>query len=61
MSTYHYSPELKFEEISKKLHVGDNLMGLPYLQFTKFLGVIQQTRPNIDYLYEGKNFIIFSV
>ena len=61
MTTYYYTPIMSLENLCKDLKIGDNLMNLPYLKFTHFVDVLEQHYKHVDYLYEGQNFIVFSL
>jgi hypothetical protein len=52
---------MPLDEICKDLKIGDNLRDLPYLKFPYLLGLLEQHYKRIDYLYEGQNFIVFSL
>ena len=61
MTTYYYTPVMDLENIIQKLKIGDNVKGLPYLQFSPFVKLLKSMYRHADYLYEGKNFIVFSL
>lgn len=61
MTTYYYTPIMSLESLCKDLKIGDKLKNLPYLKFPYFVGLLRQNYEYIDYLYEGQNFIVFSL
>ena len=61
MTTYYYTPILSLEKVCQEMTIGDNLMDLPYVKFPQLLTMFEKKYKNFDYLYEGKNFTIFSV
>ena len=61
MTTYYYTPIISLEEVSQLMRVGDNIVDLPYNKFPQFVTILENKYAHFDYLYEGKNFVIFSV
>lgn len=59
--TYYYTPDLSLETFTKLAISGDNLMNLPYVMYPKLVVLLQNNHDMVDYLYEGKNFIIFNL
>lgn len=59
--TFYYTNDPELHEISEQIQIGDNLMNLPYLKLSLFLSLLQKIYHSYDYLYEGRNFIVFSL
>lgn len=61
MKTYYYTPDVIMSELIPKMSIGDNIIGLPYKTFETFHKTIRHSYPKINYLYEGKNLIIYAI
>lgn len=61
MTTYYYTPILSLNDISQKLSLGDNIYDLPYQEFKQLVKLLKEYRTHVDYLYEGDNFVIYSI
>jgi hypothetical protein len=57
MTTYYFNPDMNLDQIK----IGDNILNVPYKSFDQLIKWFKTKYPKFDYLYEGKNLIIFSL
>jgi hypothetical protein len=59
--TFFWSPIMSLPMVSQMIRLGDRIEGLPYDKFSDVVKQLRQDHPNLDYLYESKNLIIFKL